>query len=44
MPKQSIIEILEKLNKSNPLRYTTNGSKNKKKLKFAAFWPHGLDP
>ena len=39
MSNLSIIGILEKLdnlNKSNPLKYLTNGSKNKKR-NFAAF-------
>ena len=46
MSKLSIIGILEKLdklNKSNLLRYITNGGKNKT-LNFAAFSPHGLGP
>ena len=34
---QRILEKLDKLSKSNQLRYITNGSKNKKKLNFAAF-------
>ena len=44
MPKLSIEGILEKLgklNQSNPIRYMINGVKNKKKLNFVAFWPHG---
>ena len=36
------LEKLDKLNKSNPLRYMINASK--KKLDFVTFLSHGLGP
>ena len=48
MSKLSIEEILEKLDKlkkTNPLRYMINGCKNQKKKKFLPhFDPHALGP
>ena len=40
---KGILEMLDKLNKSDLLKHMTNGSKNKK-LNFVAFWSYGLGP